>query len=305
MELMRTNPSAVRLGAAAACVLTLTCVACGENTAQLIYAEHAANIDAGQTMSAIGSPVGYATVPTADAQSTTGGGVQVVDFATTCAELKAMLEDTNRRVVVVKSSIDCHLSAPVATPTCERPCDDATDDSSRKTYRVLYATDCSAIGGSATDPIIQKMRNETTINVASNKTLLGQGPGNTVTGATLYIKGQSNVIIQNLNLGDINPTLLEAGDAITLDDSDHIWVDHCTFSRISDGFVDAIHGSLSVTISWNKFEGANPDSCAGQHNYTNTIEGSSVTFYDNFYDHTLGYSPKLSQGSKAHLFDNY
>jgi len=309
MELMcrLPNTGAVRWGGALACVFTLACFGCGENTSRLIYPEHVDTSDAGTTMSAIGTPIGYATVPTGDIQSTTGGGVQPADFVATCSELKAMLEDTNPRVVVVTSPIDCHLSTPVATPTCEHACDDATNDTSRKTYRVLPsdAADCSAIGGATTDPIVQKTRNETVINVSSNKTLLGEGSGNSVVGATLYISGQSNVIIQNLTLGDINPNLLEAGDAITLDASDHVWVDHCTFSRISDGFVDAIKGSRSITISWNRFDGANPDSCAGQHNYANTIEDVSVTFFGNFYDHTLGCSPKLSQGSKAHLFNNY
>jgi len=309
MELIRSLPNsgAVRLGGAAVWVLMLTCIGCGENTSRLIYSEHADATDAGQTMSAIGTPVGYATVPTGDAQSTTGGGVQRADFVATCSELKALLEDTNPRVVVVRSPIDCHLSTPVAAPTCARACDATTNDSSRKAYRVLppNAADCSAIDGDATDPIVQKTRNETIINVSSNKTLLGQGAANSVAGATLYIKGQSNVIIQNLTLGDINPSILEAGDAITIDASEHVWVDHCTFSLVSDGFVDAINGSRSVTISWNRFEGANPDSCAGQHNYANTVEDVSVTFYGNFYDHTLGCSPKLSQATRAHLFNNY
>lgn len=309
MELMRHVPTRIPrgVGLGVACVLALTCFSCGENTSQLIYAEHDYASDAGKTMSAIGTPVGYATVPTGDLQSTIGGGVQPADFVATCSELKAMLEDTNSRVIVVTNPIDCHLSTPVVTTACERACESATNDSSRKTYRVLPSTaaDCSAIGGATTDPIVQKKRNDAIINVSSNKTLLGQTAGTSIVGATLYIKGQSNIIVQNLVLGDINPSLLEAGDAITIDASDHVWVDHCTFSKISDGFVDAINGSGFITISWNRFEGANPDACAGQHNYTNTIEGVSVTLYGNFYDHTLGCSPKVSQGSRVHLFNNY
>ena len=120
MELMcrLPNTGAVRWGGALACVFTLACFGCGENTSRLIYPEHVDTSDAGTTMSAIGTPIGYATVPTGDIQSTTGGGVQPADFVATCSELKAMLEDTNPRVVVVTSPIDCHLSTPVATPTC-------------------------------------------------------------------------------------------------------------------------------------------------------------------------------------------
>jgi pectate lyase len=149
------------------------------------------------------------------------------------------------------------------------------------------------------------VRDETVINVASNKTLLGQGAEASIAGATLYIRQQSNIIIQNLAFSDVNPKLLEAGDAVTIDESHHVWVDHCSFSRISDGFVDAINGSQSITLSWNRFEGADADACAGQHNYASTLEGASVTYHHNFFDHTLGCSPKLGSGSRVHLFNNY
>ena len=283
-------------------------IGCGENTDRVVVPATSSTSDAGQVMGAIGSPIGFAAVAAGTVQTTTGGGVRVADFASTCSDLKALLEDADHpRVIVVTQAIDCHRE-PEPVDTCERDCDAATNDPNRKVYRVMPpdAADCSQVsGGSASDPIVSKTRNETIINVTSDKTLIGQGSGAAVAGANLYIRGQSNVIIQNLMLRDVNPDLLEAGDAITIDGSNHIWVDHCAFSNISDGFVDAIKTSSDITLSWNKFEGANPDACAGQHNYAHTIDGASVTFHHDMYDHTLAYSPKISNGSHTHFFNDY
>jgi|GEM_PF-2470594 len=266
----------------------------------------------GPLMSAVGAPIGYAAVAGNNLVTTTGGGLRPADYVTNCQDLKSKLEDTSSpRVIVVDQPIDCVLPPAKAVPvqTCELSCDSTTNDPNRTIHRVLPtgATDCSSVsGGSSTTPLVSNyFRNETLINVVSNKTLLGQGINATISGATLYIKGQSNVIIQNLSLGEVNPSLLEAGDAITIDGSNHIWVDHCKFSYVSDGFVDAINTSNYITISWNHFDGGNGDACAGQHNYTNTIEGTTVTFHHNFYDHTLGCSPKVTKSSKAHIFNNY
>jgi pectate lyase len=297
---------------AAGCLLVVPLLCCcGENTARLIFAAPTILDDAGdaqQLVSAYGTPIGYATVAAGDIQTTTGGGSLAPTYVASCAELKLALEDKAPRVVVIDNVIRCNASTPVTVSTCKRACDANTNDTIRSVNRVLPAgaQDCSAISGwSASDPIESKTRDETVINVASNKTLLGHGPGASITGANLYIKQQSNIIIQNLAFSDVNPTLLEAGDAITIDAADHVWVDHCSFSTVSDGFVDAINVSRSVTLSWNRFEGADADACAGQHNYASTLEGASVTFHHNFFDHTLGCSPKLSGGSRVHLFNNY
>jgi pectate lyase len=292
-----------------ACVtaVTLGCLGCGEQTAQLIFSAPADSVDAGKLMSASGTPVGFATVPTGDVQTTTGGGLRRADFVSDCAELERLLEDVTPRVIVVTQSIDCH-TAPAPVDVCERACDSSTNDSTRNVYRTLPpgATDCGAISGwSASDPILRRTRNETVIDVTSDKTLLGGDASAAITGATLYIRGQSNIIVQNIAFSGVNPDLVEAGDAITIDASDHVWIDHCSFARVSDGFVDAINESRSITLSWNRFDGVNPDSCAGQHNYANTFEGATVTLHHNFYDGTLGCSPKLGDGSRGHLFNNF
>ena len=264
-------------------------------------------------MRAVGDPIGYAAQGSG---GTTGGGVQVPDRVTECGRLSDLLADPSSRVIVVDGPIDC-TKPPKIVRTCEIACDSTTGDT-KTIHRWIDDTtaDCSGIeGASAATPIVSTWTsNNLPISVASNKTLLGTGPTSIISGASLYLgAGVSNVIIQNLVLTNVNPQLVEAGDAITIDyGAHHVWVDHCTFSLISDGFIDtpnpstATSTATNITLSWNHFDGHNSASCAGQHNYANTIENSTVTFHHNWWDSTLSCSPKITKASaKVHLFNNY
>jgi pectate lyase len=210
-------------------------------------------------------------------------------------------------VLLVQQGINCRKDVADTVNTCQGSCDAATNDVSTVVFRYMpaAAANCASVAGaSANDPVVQKPRNETIINVGSNKTLLGTGSAAAIWGATLNIKGSSNVIIQNLALGEINPVLLGAGAAITIDAAHHVWVDHCRFWNVSDGFVDALNGSQAVTVSWNLFQGRNAAACGGQHNSASTADGAWVTYHHNFFDATLGCSPRLVAGAHAHLFNN-
>jgi pectate lyase len=44
------------------------------------------------------------------------------------------------------------------------------------------------------------------------------------------VNGATNVIIQNVAITDINPEYVWGGDAITLDGTDNVWIDHVTVS---------------------------------------------------------------------------
>ena len=261
---------------------------------------------------AVGTPIGFAAVGSG---GTSGGGMQPAVVVATCDDLQSQLQSgDDLGVVVVDKTIDCRGTKQRDVTTCELACDSTTGDTSRLTYRFLdsSAADCSTLKSSnssytAATPMVTKQRKDTIIYVRSNKTLLGSGPDATILGATLYLTSDvSNIIIQNLNLTTVNPDILELGDAITIDGANHVWVDHCYFKDISDGFVDAKSSASYITLSWNHFDGVNPSACAQQHNYADTIEGSTVTFHHNFYDHTLSCSPKVSKaGARAHLFNNY
>lgn len=42
------------------------------------------------------------------------------------------------------------------------------------------------------------------------------------------MNGAQNVILQNIQISDINPEYVWGGDAITLDGTDNVWIDHVT-----------------------------------------------------------------------------
>jgi pectin lyase len=44
------------------------------------------------------------------------------------------------------------------------------------------------------------------------------------------VNGAQNVILQNIQISDINPEYVWGGDAITLDGTDNVWIDHVTVS---------------------------------------------------------------------------
>ena len=70
--------------------------------------------------------------------------------------------------------------------------------------------------------------------VSSDKTVLGVGRNGVILGKGLRVAGgANNVIIQNLEIKDINPQYVWGGDAITLDGSSNVWVDHIRVRRCS------------------------------------------------------------------------
>ena len=87
------------------------------------------------------------------------------------------------------------------------------------------------------------------INTTANKTIIGLGTNAMLFGNLniSYSTGATNVIVRNLRVS--NP----GGDGITIWNTHHVWVDHCTFIDCGDGSCDMSRGSQYVTVSWCKF----------------------------------------------------
>ncbi len=151
--------------------------------------------------------------------------------------------------------------------------------------------------------------------VGSNKTLIGEGNDATLRGKGLVVAhGSGNVVIRNLTIERINPGVVFAGDGITLDGADRVWIDHNRFNRIGRQMIVTGWGRASnVTISWNDFDGSNEYSpyCNGRH-YWNLLlvgDGDTITFANNRVRHFSGRGPHAggSQGhpSLLHLLNNH
>ncbi|EWZ00025.1 hypothetical protein FOYG_03937 [Fusarium oxysporum NRRL 32931] len=71
------------------------------------------------------------------------------------------------------------------------------------------------------------------ITVGSNKSIVGVGSKGVIKGKGLRLaNGVSNVIIQNIHITDLNPSLVWGGEAITLNGTDNIWIDHYTTTGV-------------------------------------------------------------------------
>lgn len=145
------------------------------------------------------------------------------------------------------------------------------------------------------------------LKVGSNKTLIGTGGKAGIKGIGLFIgDGAHNVIVRNLTLSDINPSVVWGGDALTLDKADGVWIDHNTFARIGRQMIVTGWGAAShVTISSNEFDGRTPYSstCDGHHYWVWLFLGSqdTLTIARNYLHDTSGRAPHSGGMNNAEI----
>ena len=93
-----------------------------------------------------------------------------------------------------------------------------------------------------------------------NISLLGRGTDAKIFGFGIKIVESSNIIVRNIEFADCR---VEEKDALTIDRSRNIWIDHCSFSDDPDidperddhdELLDIKKGSHNVTISSNTWE---------------------------------------------------
>lgn len=150
------------------------------------------------------------------------------------------------------------------------------------------------------------------VSVTSDKSIVGVGSGSGLTGIGLKVKGQHNVIIQNLRISKVTAASGD-GDAIHIEKSDHIWVDHNDLSSdmthgkdYYDGLFDISHAGDYVTASWNIFHDHYKVSLVG-HSDSNSAEDTGhlrVTYHHNYFHDVNSRLPSLRFGT-GHAYDNY
>jgi len=238
------------------------------------------------------APVGFA------AGTTGGGATEPVRVTTTDALVAALKGDAPAVIVLDEGSLDVHRKGDDITSTmaCPTPCEDVPD---MMTRNLLSETETCDVA------LVPAERSERRISVTSDKTLVGLGRGAQLFGATLDIGGSKNVIVRNVALYGVNPDLIEAGDGITLDQADGIWVDHVTFEAISDGFIDATKGSQNLTFSWLRNNGLNVFACGGKHPRSNELAETTATIHHTLWQQVTGKAPLArGAGSFVHLFND-
>jgi pectate lyase len=137
--------------------------------------------------------------------------------------------------------------------------------------------------------------------VASNKTIIGVGSTAAITGGGLNVTQASNVIIRNVNFRNWSD------DAINVQYSTRVWIDHNTFSNGYDGAVDIKRASDYVTVSWNKFINHDKNMLLG-HSDDNGGEDRGklrVSYHHNWFAGTNQRHPRVRFGNPVHVYNNY
>lgn len=149
------------------------------------------------------------------------------------------------------------------------------------------------------------------LSVCSNKTIDGIGRKVEITGhgvEGLDLIGVSNVIIANLTLHDFGDTAKTKNnntpDAIHLDHSHGVWINHCDLSMAGDKLIAVSNGSSAVTVSWNHLHNQEQVFQIGNQATGPADTVQTVTIEHNFFDHTGYRNPVVSYG-KAHVYNNY
>lgn len=173
------------------------------------------------------------------------------------------------------------------------------------------------------------------IRLPGNTTLIGADGNAGIVNGHIVVSNVSQIIIRNLkivNPCDVGPiwdptdgalgNWNSAYDGIGVSGSDHVWVDHVSFTdgamtddllpvengqvkQCHDGALDITNASDYVTVSYNVF---------GQHRKNNLIGSSDtatadngklhITFSNNVFRDVVSRAPRVRYG-QVHLFNNY
>lgn len=147
------------------------------------------------------------------------------------------------------------------------------------------------------------------VDIASDKTIIGAS-GSSLTGIGLRVKEASNVIIRNMKISKV---LADAGDAIAVQASSNVWIDHCDLSSdmdngkdYYDGLCDLTHAADYVTVSNTYFHDHYKASLVG-HSDSNSDEDTDhliITYANNYWSNINSRGPSFRFGT-GHIFNSY
>jgi pectate lyase len=137
------------------------------------------------------------------------------------------------------------------------------------------------------------------LRVASNTTVLGNA-GATIAGCGLTIADSTNVIVRNISFRGWDD------DAINVEESQRVWIDHNSFTDGYDGAVDIKRGSDYVTVSWNRVYGHDKSMLLGHSddNGAQDIGHLRVTYHHNWFDGSGTRHPRVRFGNPVHVYNN-
>ena len=153
------------------------------------------------------------------------------------------------------------------------------------------------------------------IRVSSNKTVAGVDGKSGFTGGGITLTGVTNVIVRNLimdmpNADDASDNV----DAIHIEGSRQIWVDHCDLSSSGpastpsyDGLIDISDGSDFVTVSWTHYHDHGDSGLVGRSDTASSANQDAsknhVTYDHDWFDNVLT-GPRVRFGT-VHVLNSF
>ena len=155
------------------------------------------------------------------------------------------------------------------------------------------------------------IRLEAPLPVPSDTTIDGRGHDVELTGhgvAGLQVYDVENVIVENLTLhdfGDVARTKAnDPADAIDIQRSSRVWIDHCSLSVAGDKLIAVEDGGEGLTFSWNHFSEQEQTVQIGALFSARNDVAATVTLHHNWFDH-VAYRTPVVQYAKAHVYNNF
>ncbi|GCB24554.1 probable pectate lyase A [Aspergillus awamori] len=148
------------------------------------------------------------------------------------------------------------------------------------------------------------------VKIGSNTSIIGKDANAILEGFGVLVKEKENVIIRNLGVSKV---LADNGDAIGVQYSNNVWIDHCDVSSdrdhdkdYYDGLIDITHGSDYVTVS-NTFIHDHWKASLVGHSDSNEDEDSghlTVTYANNYWYNVNSRAPSFRFGT-GHVYNSY
>lgn len=172
-------------------------------------------------------------------------------------------------------------------------------------YRVATVAELERALAAAAPRLIEitsEIRLEKAARIPSDTTIAGVTKLAKITGDGLHVRRAQNVIISNL-------VISQAGDAISIEESQYVWIDHCDLSACRDGLIDIKRGSDFVTVSWNHLHD-HQKTCLLGHSDKDSIREIDrghlrATYHHNFFDGTKTRHPRVRFADGVHVFNNH
>ena len=117
----------------------------------------------------------------------------------------------------------------------------------------------------------------------------------------------SNLVFRNIHFRQ--PKADNGADAVSLQQTEGVWVDHCTFTSLNqtkdyeDGSCDITHHSKGVTVSWCHFEQTQKSCLVGHSNSETADAAITATFHHNWFDGSGSRHPRVRFGT-VHVYNN-